>query len=214
MLAEIESDISSSRETLMPMAIFDQVPDASKRENVNAPTVTTPTACAASSFKPPPKNRPLPVAVPVILSCGEKADGQRAEDAVDQVNGERADRIVELELVEHEDGEDDQHAGDHADDRRRADAHEGAGRGDRHQTGEAAVEDHARSSGFLWSSQAVDGRADDGRRGGDVGGHAMCAMALPSAAMVEPGLNPNQPNHRTKTPRVAVAHVVAEIGST
>ena len=33
---------------------------------------------------------------------------------------------------------------------------------------------------------------------------AMWAMAGPFSAMVEPGLKPNQPNHSTNTPRVAV----------
>src|SRR5512134_2605441 len=32
---------------------------------------------------------------------------------------------------------------------------------------------------------------------------ATCAMDAASAAMVEPGLNPNQPNHRTNTPMAA-----------
>src|SRR3970040_1371349 len=32
---------------------------------------------------------------------------------------------------------------------------------------------------------------------------ATCAMEGPSAAMVEPGLNPNHPHQRTKTPRAA-----------
>ena len=42
---------------------------------------------------------------------------------------------------------------------------------------------------------------------------AMCAIALPSpTAIVEPGLNPNQPNHSTSAPSVTVDMLCPKIG--
>ena len=46
-------------------------------------------------------------------------DASRPNSAVDAVDADRADRIVDADLVEEEDAPDDQHAGDGADDERR-----------------------------------------------------------------------------------------------
>ena len=80
------------------------------------PTAMTPMSCAMSSFRPPPKRRPLPVVFGRELILGEQADAERAEHAVDQVDRGGADRIVDLDLVEADDGQHDEHAGDGADD--------------------------------------------------------------------------------------------------
>ena len=50
---------------------------------------------------------------------GEQADADRAEHAAHQVDRGRADRVVDLDLVEADHGEHDEHAGDRADDDRR-----------------------------------------------------------------------------------------------
>ena len=51
------------------MVAFSASHAISATTKVNAPTATTPINCAINNLNPPPKNKPLPVAAPVILSC-------------------------------------------------------------------------------------------------------------------------------------------------
>lgn len=82
----------------------------------------------------------------------EQAERERAPDPVDQVHGQRTDRVVELDLVEEDDGEDHEHAADEADDGAGSDGGEGAGRGDGDEPSQAA------RSG-PWRDQASSGAA-------------------------------------------------------
>jgi hypothetical protein len=47
-----------------------------------------------------------------VAAVREQADREEAPGAVDAVDADRADRVVDLDLVEEADGPDDQHAGD------------------------------------------------------------------------------------------------------
>ena len=51
------------------------------------------------------------------LVHGEQADAERAEDAVEQVDGNRADRVVDLQPVQQLHRADDEQAGQQADER-------------------------------------------------------------------------------------------------
>ena len=52
---------------------LDRVPeDEARRPACRPPTATMPLSCAMSSVMPPPLNRPLPVAAPVILSTAKR----------------------------------------------------------------------------------------------------------------------------------------------
>jgi hypothetical protein len=100
---------------------------------------------------------------------GEEADGDGAEDAVGEVDGGGADRVVDLDLVEEEDGRDHQQAGDEADHQGAADADEGAGGGDGHQAGQAAVQGDAEVR-LLQEDPGGDHRGDGAGGGRHVGG--------------------------------------------
>ena len=74
---------------------------------------------------------------------GEETREDRAERAADTVDSDRADRIVDLELLVDElHGEHDDDAGDEADEERADRAHGIAARRNRNEAGERAVERH------------------------------------------------------------------------
>ena len=98
----------------------------------------------------------------------EDADGEGSPDAVDEVDGECADRVVEAELVEEEDGEDDDDAGDGADDGGGGDADAVGSGGDADESGEAAVEGHGEVR-VLEKELAGDHAGDERGGGGDHG---------------------------------------------
>ena len=72
-----------------------------------------------------------------MVDAVEQRGGQRAESAADTVDRNGADRVVDLDPVEEEHRQHDQHAGQQADDERGGHAHERAGRGDRDEAGQA-----------------------------------------------------------------------------
>ena len=79
-----------------------------------------------------------------VLAGGEDADGDHAPQAVDAVDRDRADRIVDTPLLPEEDTQHDEDAGDRTDDRRAQRIDECARRGDRHEAGQHAVAHHRR----------------------------------------------------------------------
>ena len=101
---------------------------------------------------------------------GEEADAEGAEDAAAEVDGSRADRVVDMEFVKEQDREDDQHAGQGADNHRGLDRDVGAAAGDGDQPGEAAVDGHA-EVGFAHRNPGGDGGGEDGDNRRGVGGH-------------------------------------------
>ena len=69
-------------------------------------------------------------------------------------------------------------------------------------------------SGFFRNSQAVIKAPSEPVAAAMLVLTSTCAMALPFiAAMVEPGLNPNQPSHRINTPSGGGSHVVTGNGA-
>lgn len=106
----------------------------------------------------------------VFRHDGEDADRERAPDAVHQMDGERTDRVVEVEPVEAHDRGDHDDAGDEADDDRRAHAHAVRAGRDADQTGQAAVHGHG-EVGVVQHDLAGEHAGDDRGAGGDHGVH-------------------------------------------
>src|ERR1041385_3876806 len=79
-----------------------------------------------------------------VFAVREQAEGQTAPGAVDAVDADRTDRVVNAALVPEEHTLDYEDAGNDTDDARTNGIHEGAWRGDRDQTGEHAVAHHGR----------------------------------------------------------------------
>ena len=110
------------------------------------------------------------VAVPERLRCGEEADREGAPHAVHAVDRDGADRVVHVDLVEEEHAEDDEYAADGADEQGRVRRHEVAGRGDRDEARERAVQGH-REIGLAHDDPGGDERGAGSGAGGEVRGH-------------------------------------------
>ena len=100
----------------MPNVILHHPEEANEALNVNAPTVTSPSACTPSWWKSRCRRaRPARGQVRGQRRHGEEAAGERAPDARHAVHRDGADRVVDADPL------DEQHAddGDHARDERR-----------------------------------------------------------------------------------------------
>ena len=78
-----------------------------------------------------------------VTAAGEQAQRERAPDAADAVDGDRADGIVDAEVFQQIDAVDDDDAGNAAEDNRAGRADPVAGAGDGDQAGEEAVDGEA-----------------------------------------------------------------------
>src|SRR6185437_4176750 len=74
-----------------------------------------------------------------VLSAGEEAKRQRSPDSAHTMHGYRSNRIVDAEPFKQVDSEDDENAGDPAEDHRSRRAHPIARASDRNETGQKAV---------------------------------------------------------------------------
>ena len=106
----------------------------------------------------------------VFRHDGEDADRERAPDAVHQVDGERADGVVEVEPVEEHDRGYHDDAGDEPDDDRRAHAHAVRAGGDADESRQTAVHGHG-EVGVMQHDLARQHTGDDRRAGRDHGVH-------------------------------------------
>ena len=104
-----------------------------------------------------------------------------------------------MQLVDRVDAEHDDHAGDRADDRRRPDLDVAGGGGDRHQRRDRAVAGHA-DVDRPGLEPAVATAASTPAAAARLVMNRISAKRPSSAFRVEPGLNPNQPSHRIRTP--------------
>ena len=163
------------------------------------------------------KITPRPISCAVSVASRWTDDRQQAPHADHAVHRDGTDRIVDLQLVQGDDGEHHDHATDGTDQGGQQRCRGQRLGGDRHQTGQRAVQRHGQVS--LAEQQA---------------GTASAATTPPAAAMLvltntsatalasptseifssEPPLKPNQPIHRIKVPSVASGRLAPGIGLT
>src|ERR1041384_2304760 len=105
-------------------------------------------------------------AIAISAVCKE-AQGETTPGAVDAMDGDGADRIVNPALVEKEYGFHDQDAGNQPDEAGAASANKGTGTGDSDQAGEHAVAHHGRVGFFGPNPPHPEGRAQGAGRGSE-----------------------------------------------